>query len=119
MLPVNFTIQQLQYLLSFQRIVELDASPIPQQLILIDEAGFSDDEEERKEHHWSTCHIEVPGQRGGNVIVYTAMSHNGVLHRHATLGPYNTAHLHLSIWPFSRQWRMPVVTFQQSPARDG
>jgi hypothetical protein len=38
---------------------------------------------------WGT----VPGQREGNVTTSAAMSLNGVLHRHATLGPYNTAHL--------------------------
>ena len=32
--------------------------------------------------------IEVSDQREGNVTICAAMSHNGVLHCHATLGPY-------------------------------
>ena len=93
MLPVNFTIQQLQYLLSFQRIMELDASPIPQQLIFIDQAGFNLAKRRRGRNIGKRAIIEVPGQRGGNVTICAAMSHNGVLQRLATLGPYNTAHL--------------------------
>lgn len=34
--------------------------------------------------------VNVPGQRGGNVTLCTAISQRGVLHRHAILGPYNT-----------------------------
>lgn len=30
------------------------------------------------------------GQRGGNITMCAAISQNGVLHHHATLGPYNT-----------------------------
>jgi hypothetical protein len=35
----------------------------------------------------------LPGQRGGNVTICAAISSYGVIHRHVTLGPYNTAHL--------------------------
>ncbi|KAL0154437.1 hypothetical protein M9458_050259 [Cirrhinus mrigala] len=37
--------------------------------------------------------INVPGQRGGNITMCAAISQNGVVHHHATLGPYNTAHI--------------------------
>lgn len=37
--------------------------------------------------------VEVPGQHGGNVTLCAVISHHGVLHHHATLGPYNTQHL--------------------------
>ena len=89
---MKFTIQ---YLLSFQRNMELDASPIPQELISIDEAGLNLTKTRRRGRNiiGQRTIIEVPGQCGGNVTLRTAMSHNGVLHRHATLGPYNTAHL--------------------------
>ncbi len=33
--------------------------------------------------------LNVPAQRGGNVTIYAAIMQNGVLHRHANLGPYN------------------------------
>ncbi len=35
----------------------------------------------------------APGQRGGNITIYAAITQNGVLHRHANLGPYNMAHI--------------------------
>ncbi len=37
--------------------------------------------------------LNVPGQRGGNITIYAAIMQNGVLHRHANLGPYNMAHI--------------------------
>ncbi|KAL0149334.1 hypothetical protein M9458_055372 [Cirrhinus mrigala] len=37
--------------------------------------------------------INVPGQRGGNITMCEAISQNGVVHHHATIGPYNTAHI--------------------------
>ncbi len=37
--------------------------------------------------------VEVPGQRGENITMCAAITHHGVIHHHATLGPYNTAHL--------------------------
>lgn len=75
--------------------MELDASPIPQEHIFIDEAGFNLAKTRRRGRNIiGQCTItDVPGQRGGNVTICPAMSHNGVLHCHATLGPYNTAHL--------------------------
>lgn len=37
--------------------------------------------------------VAVPGQRGGNITLCAAISNHGVLHHHATLGPYNTQRL--------------------------
>lgn len=37
--------------------------------------------------------VEVPGQRGGNIIKCAAITHHDVIHHYATLGSYKTAHL--------------------------
>ncbi len=37
--------------------------------------------------------VNVPGQRGGNITLCAAISVQGVLHHHATLGPYNTGQI--------------------------
>ncbi|KAK0135335.1 hypothetical protein N1851_028828 [Merluccius polli] len=37
--------------------------------------------------------ISVPGQRGGNITLCAAITQNGVLHRHANMGPYKTPHI--------------------------
>ena len=37
--------------------------------------------------------VNVPGQRGGNITLCAAISLQGLLYHHATLGPYNTAHM--------------------------
>ncbi len=37
--------------------------------------------------------LNVPGQHGSNITMYVAITQNGVLHRHANLGPNNTAHI--------------------------
>lgn len=175
--------------------MELDASPIPQELIFIDEAGLHLSKMRRRGMNiiGQRAIIEVPGHIGRNVTICPAMSQNGVLHCQSTLGPYNTAHLlhflntlnynifqpeqrgpgdpeqqmyvliwdnvsfhraaqvrnmfhdhprftilylppyspflnpievffllwQWNVWPFSRQWRRPVVTFQQGPVRGG
>ena len=36
---------------------------------------------------------EVPGQRGGNITLCAAMGSEGLVHRHAVLGSYNTQRL--------------------------
>ncbi|KAJ8369545.1 hypothetical protein SKAU_G00095730 [Synaphobranchus kaupii] len=77
-----------------QRISELEASPIPQEYIFIDEAGFNfTKRRSRRNIIGHRAIVDVPGQRGGNVTICAAISKWGVLHHHATLGPYNTAHL--------------------------
>jgi len=37
--------------------------------------------------------LNVPGQPGGNITIYVVITQNGVLHHHANLGPYNSAHI--------------------------
>ena len=39
----------------------------------------------------SLATVNVPGQRGHNITLCAAIIQNGVLHRHAHMGPYNTA----------------------------
>jgi hypothetical protein len=67
--------------------MEFDASPIPQELIFIDEAGFHLAKTGKKGRNIivQRAIIEVPGQCGRNVTICTVMSQNGVLHRHPTL----------------------------------
>ena len=37
--------------------------------------------------------INVPGQRGGNITLCAAITQNGVLLRHSSVGPYSTPHI--------------------------
>ena len=37
--------------------------------------------------------VNVPGQRRANITLCPAISLQGVVHHHATLGPYNTTHI--------------------------
>lgn len=41
----------------------------------------------KHQHEWT---VEVCGQRGGNTVC-AAINHHGVVHQHATFGPYGTA----------------------------
>lgn len=41
--------------------------------------------------------VEVPDQRGGNVTMCAVITHNGVIHHHATHDPCNIAHLTTSL----------------------
>ncbi len=61
----------------------------------VDEAGFNLNKTRRRGRNiiGHRAIINVPGQRGGNISMYAAISQNGVVHHHATLGPYNTAHI--------------------------
>ncbi len=76
-------------------MVEFDGRDTLHEYIFIDEAGFNLTKRRRRGRNIiGRCAIvEVPGQRGGNVTLCAAISHHGVLHHHATLGPYNTQHL--------------------------
>ncbi|XP_049914950.1 uncharacterized protein LOC126399166 [Epinephelus moara] len=78
-----------------QRYLDLDAAADLHEFIFIDEAGFNLVKRRRRGRNviGQRAVIEVPGQRGGNVTMCAAINHHGVLHHHATLGPYNTAHL--------------------------
>ncbi len=61
----------------------------------VDEAGFNLTKTRRRGRNiiGHRAIINVPGQRGGNINMCAAISKNGVVHHHATLGPYNTAHI--------------------------
>ncbi|XP_016112695.1 uncharacterized protein [Sinocyclocheilus grahami] len=77
-------------------VLEMDAHAIPHEFIFIDEAGFNLAKTRRRGRNviGHRAIIDVPGQRGGNITLCAAISSmHGVLHRHANLGPYNTAHI--------------------------
>lgn len=78
-----------------QRVMELEADAMGHEQLFVDEAGFNLTKTRRRGRN-ITGHcaiINVPGQRGGNITMCAAISQNGVVHHHATLGPYNTAHI--------------------------
>ncbi len=70
----------------------MDAEEVPHEFIYIGEAGFNLTTVRRRGRnifgHWAI--VNVPGQRGGNITLCVAITQNGVLHRHANLGPYST-----------------------------
>ncbi|XP_063077060.1 uncharacterized protein LOC134467064 [Engraulis encrasicolus] len=75
-----------------QRVMALEADAMGHELIFVDEAGFNLTKTRRRGRNviGQRAITDVPGQRGGNITMCAAISHNGVLHHHATLGPYNT-----------------------------
>ncbi|KAL7837353.1 hypothetical protein SRHO_G00270640, partial [Serrasalmus rhombeus] len=76
--------------------LEMDAHAIPHEFIFIDEAWFNLAKSRRRGRNiiGHRAIIDVPGQRGGNITMCAAISNkHGVLHCHANLGPYNTAHI--------------------------
>nr|XP_033957174.1 uncharacterized protein LOC117460062 [Pseudochaenichthys georgianus] len=77
------------------RVLEMDADVIRHELICIDEAGFNLTKTRRRGRNiiGHRAIIDVPGQCGGNITKCAAITQNGVLHRHAHLGPYTTAHM--------------------------
>ncbi len=70
----------------------MDAEEVPHEFIYIDEAGFNLTTVRRRGRNiFGHCAIvNVPGQHGGNITLCAAITQNGVLHRHANLGPYST-----------------------------
>jgi transposase len=68
----------------------MDAEAIQHEYIYIDEAGFNLSKVRRRGRK---AIISVPGQRGGNITLCAAITQNGVLHRHANMGPYKTPHI--------------------------
>ncbi|XP_016341427.1 uncharacterized protein LOC107688316 isoform X2 [Sinocyclocheilus anshuiensis] len=77
------------------RIFELDAMADSHEYIFIDEAGFNLTKRRKRGRNILGQHAvtQVPGQRGGKITICAAISNNGVLHRHAKLGPDNMAQL--------------------------
>ncbi|XP_049336457.1 uncharacterized protein LOC125802431 [Astyanax mexicanus] len=94
-----------------QRVFQLDSSEQPHEYIYMDEAGFNLTKRRRRGRNviGQRAIVTVPGQRGGNVTLCAAISNHGVLHHHATLGPYNTQHL----LTFLSDLRDIVLGFQQ------
>ncbi|XP_038160244.1 uncharacterized protein LOC119796019 [Cyprinodon tularosa] len=77
-----------------QRVLELEVDAVEHQFFFIDEVGFNLTKRRRRGRNiiGQRAIVEVPGQRGGNITVCAAMTDHGIIHHHATLGPYNTAH---------------------------
>lgn len=75
--------------------MELEADAVHHELIYVDEAGFNHAKTRGRGRNiiGHRAIVNVPGQRGGNITMCEAISQNGVLHHHAILGPYNTAHI--------------------------
>ncbi|KAF0039328.1 hypothetical protein F2P81_007563 [Scophthalmus maximus] len=78
-----------------RRVLELEVAAVEHQLIFSDEVGFNLTKRRKRGRNiiGQRAIVEVPGQRGGNITMCAAITHHGVIHHHATLGPYNTAHL--------------------------
>ncbi|XP_038132929.1 uncharacterized protein LOC119777997 [Cyprinodon tularosa] len=78
-----------------QRVLELEVDAVEHQFFFIDEVGFNLTKRRRRGRNiiGQRAIVEVPGQRGGNITMCAAMTDHGIIHHHATLGPYNTAHL--------------------------
>lgn len=68
----------------------MDAEEVPHEFIYI-EAGFNLTTGRRRGRNIGHgAIVNVSGQRGGNITLCAAITQNGVFHRRANLGPYNT-----------------------------
>ncbi len=76
-----------------QGVLRMDGEEIQHEFIYVDEAGFNLTRTRRRGRNiiGHRAIVNVPGQRGGNITLCAAITQNGVLHRHAHMGPYNTA----------------------------
>ncbi|RXN12035.1 insertion element IS630 putative 39 kDa -like protein [Labeo rohita] len=78
-----------------QTVLDFDATELPHEFIYVDEAGFNLAKTKRQARNvvgqWAV--VNVPGQRSGNITLCAAISVQGDLHHHATLGPYNTGQI--------------------------
>ncbi|XP_058613467.1 uncharacterized protein LOC131528401 [Onychostoma macrolepis] len=74
-------------------VLQMDGEEIQHEFIYVDEAGFNLTRTRRRGRNIidHRAIVNVPGQRGGNITLCAAITQNGVLHRHAHMGPYNTA----------------------------
>ncbi|XP_035982894.1 uncharacterized protein LOC118557294 [Fundulus heteroclitus] len=80
-----------------QRILQLDAMARPHEYLFLDEAGFNLHKRRQRGRNiiGQRAITEVPGQRGGgggggNITLCAAMGLEGLVHRQAVLGSYNT-----------------------------
>ncbi|XP_035984918.1 uncharacterized protein LOC118558489 isoform X1 [Fundulus heteroclitus] len=78
-----------------QRILQLDAVARPHEYLFLDEAGFNLHKRRQRGRIiiGQRAITEVPGQRGGNITLCAAMGLEGLVHRQAVLGSYNTQRL--------------------------
>ncbi|XP_028297775.1 uncharacterized protein LOC114476433 [Gouania willdenowi] len=78
-----------------QRILGLDAMMRQHEYIFLDEAGFNLTKRRRRGRNiiGQRAIVDVPGQRGGNITLCAAMTSEGLLHRQALLGSFNTQRL--------------------------
>ncbi|XP_019210903.2 uncharacterized protein LOC109199985 [Oreochromis niloticus] len=78
-----------------QRILQLDAMARPHEYLFLNEAGFNLQKRRQRGRNiiGQRAITEVPGQRGGNITLCAAMGSEGLVHRHAVLGSYNTQRL--------------------------
>ncbi|KAA0725390.1 hypothetical protein E1301_Tti021982 [Triplophysa tibetana] len=78
-----------------QTIMDFDAAELPHEFLYMDEAGFNLAKTRRRGCNGigQRAIVNVPGQRGANITLCAPISVQGVLHHHATVGPYNTAHI--------------------------
>ncbi|XP_062869513.1 uncharacterized protein LOC134331906 isoform X2 [Trichomycterus rosablanca] len=81
--------------MNVQRVMELDAAAMEQKFLYTDDAGFNLAKTRRRGRNviGHCAIVRVPGQLGGNITMCAAISQNGGVHQHATLGLYNTAHI--------------------------
>ncbi|XP_046715805.1 uncharacterized protein LOC124392681 [Silurus meridionalis] len=78
-----------------QTVLDFDATEQPHEVIYVDEAGFNLAKTRRRGRNivGQRAAVNVPGQCGENITLCSAISVQGVLHHHATLGPYNTGQI--------------------------
>ncbi|XP_045916972.1 uncharacterized protein LOC123977946 [Micropterus dolomieu] len=79
-----------------QRILQLDAMARPHEYLFLDEAGFNLQKQRQRGRNiiGQRAITEVPGQwGGGNITLCAAMGLEGLVHRQAVLGSYNTQRL--------------------------
>ncbi|XP_035984100.1 uncharacterized protein LOC118557813 isoform X2 [Fundulus heteroclitus] len=78
-----------------QRILQLDAMARPHEYLFLDEAGFNLHKRRQRGRIiiGQRAITEVSGQWGGNITLCAAMGLEGLVHRQAVLGSYNTQRL--------------------------
>ncbi|KAK3544667.1 hypothetical protein QTP86_026087 [Hemibagrus guttatus] len=98
-----------------ESVLLINGDPISHEFIFINEAGFNLTKVRRRGRNiiGHRAILNVPGQRGGNNTMCAAITQNGILHRHAKLGPYNMAH----IITFLDRLHNTVIAKQQMDAK--
>ncbi|KAI2664128.1 Movement protein [Labeo rohita] len=87
--------QQQELAIIEMTVLDFDAAKLPHDFIYVDEAGFNQAKTRCRGRNVVGPRgvVNVPDQCGGNVTLCAAISVQGVLHHHATLGPYNTGQI--------------------------